>query len=64
MLNMQHKLLFTNWNITGLPLVLHHSNVIRTPATILSIIGGVLIYTTVVLFTSFFDDSEEDEFAI
>lgn len=37
------------------PLSLCRSNILTTTATGLSIVGGICIYTTIVLFTTFFD---------
>ncbi|CAK7903615.1 vacuolar protein sorting-associated protein 55 [[Candida] anglica] len=51
--------------VTGfyLPVLLHHSRILTTTATILTIIGGMLIYGTVYAFSSYFveEDSEEDD---
>ncbi|CAG8482852.1 12567_t:CDS:2 [Acaulospora morrowiae] len=48
--------------ITGLclPLVLAHSEVITVPAMILSIGGGVLVYSTIIAYTKFFANEGDD----
>ncbi|RDL35247.1 Vacuolar protein sorting 55 [Venustampulla echinocandica] len=43
----------------ALPAVLAHSEIIRIPAMIMSIIGGVLIYGTVISFGLFFQEEQE-----
>ncbi|KAH3674605.1 hypothetical protein WICMUC_003151 [Wickerhamomyces mucosus] len=43
----------------GLPLILNHSNLITSTGSTMAIIGGLLIYGTVVTFTTFFDRDEE-----
>lgn len=48
----------------GLPVVLCHSHVLTYTATVLTEIGGSLIFATVVLFTSFFDPQEEESLDI
>jgi len=44
----------------ALPALLAHSQIIEYPAMVMSIIGGLLIYGTIVSFTMFF--AEEQEF--
>ncbi|RLV91220.1 Vacuolar protein sorting-associated protein 55 [Spathaspora sp. JA1] len=44
-----------------LPIILHHSLILTRIAMILTIIGGLLIYGTVYTFSSYFDESEEDQ---
>ncbi|CAF9919415.1 MAG: hypothetical protein GOMPHAMPRED_001801 [Gomphillus americanus] len=44
----------------ALPLVFNYSGIISTQATVMSIIGGLLIYGTVVSFTMFFSQTEEE----
>ena len=39
--------------------MLAHCEVIKVPAMIMSIIGGLLIYGTIISFTMFFQDTEE-----
>lgn len=50
----------------ALPITLCRSNVLANTATVLSILGGSLIYSTIVLFTSFFDGigSSDDPFSM
>ncbi|KAI8898172.1 vacuolar protein sorting 55 [Globomyces pollinis-pini] len=43
----------------GLPLVLHHANILTQHATILSLIGGLLIYTTILGYIHFFTEREQ-----
>ncbi|KXL42715.1 hypothetical protein M433DRAFT_131241 [Acidomyces richmondensis BFW] len=43
----------------ALPIVLAHSDMIRIEAMIMSIIGGLLIYGTIISFTMFFTEQEE-----
>ncbi|KXX78448.1 Vacuolar protein sorting-associated protein 55 [Madurella mycetomatis] len=42
-----------------LPVVLAHSNLITIPAMVMSIIGGLLIYGTIISFTMFFQEEQE-----
>lgn len=44
----------------ALPILLHHSLILTKTATVLTIIGGVLIFGTVFTFTHFFDEKEEE----
>lgn len=48
--------------VTGfyLPILLHHSLILTQTAVVLTIIGGVLIFGTVVTFSQVFDAPEED----
>ncbi|KAJ5902446.1 Vacuolar protein sorting-associated protein 55, partial [Penicillium taxi] len=47
--------------LTGiaLPVVLAHSGAIEIPAMIMSIVGGLLIYITIISFSMFFQEQEE-----
>jgi hypothetical protein len=49
----------TNTIITALPIVLAHTEQIRVEAMVMSIIGGLLIYGTIISFTMFFREQEE-----
>lgn len=44
---------------TALPVVLAHCDLIRVEAMIMSIVGGLLIYGTIISFTMFFAQEEE-----
>ncbi|KAG7663358.1 uncharacterized protein J8A68_003106 [[Candida] subhashii] len=44
-----------------LPILLHHSLILNQFAMILTIIGGCLIYGTVYTFSSYFDESEDQD---
>lgn len=44
---------------TALPAVLAHSEIIRIPAMIMSITGGLLIYGTIISFGMFFQEEQE-----
>lgn len=44
----------------ALPLVLYHTRLVVLPATIMSTSGGLLIYTSIIVFTLFFQDSEDE----
>jgi hypothetical protein len=44
---------------TALPVVLKHCEMIRPEAMVMSIIGGLLIYGTIISFTMFFREEEE-----
>jgi hypothetical protein len=44
---------------TALPVVLAHSEIIRIPAMIMSIVGGLLIYGTIISFGMFFQEDQE-----
>lgn len=50
----------------ALPITLCRSNVLTSTASFLSIVGGLCIYSTIVLFTSFFDGigAQDDPFTI
>jgi hypothetical protein len=39
--------------------MLAHSGIIQIPAMVMSIIGGLLIYGTIISFTMFFQETEE-----
>ncbi|KAK8191117.1 vacuolar protein sorting 55 superfamily [Phyllosticta capitalensis] len=43
----------------ALPALLAHCALISTPAMVMSIIGGLLIYGTIISFTMFFQEDEE-----
>ncbi|KAL1840720.1 hypothetical protein VTJ49DRAFT_160 [Mycothermus thermophilus] len=43
----------------ALPIVLAHSNLISVPAMIMSVVGGLLIYGTIISFTMFFQEEQE-----
>jgi hypothetical protein len=43
----------------ALPAVLAHSEIIRIPAMIMSITGGLLIYGTIISFGMFFQEEQE-----
>lgn len=49
----------TNPIITALPVVLAHTEQIRIEAMVMSIVGGLLIYSTIISFTMFFREQEE-----
>ncbi|KAK0273269.1 Vacuolar protein sorting-associated protein 55 [Friedmanniomyces endolithicus] len=43
----------------ALPVVLAHCDLIRPEAMVMSIVGGLLIYGTIISFTMFFHQEEE-----
>ncbi|EEQ90120.1 hypothetical protein RJZ56_006785 [Blastomyces dermatitidis] len=43
----------------ALPTLLAHSGAIQIPAMVMSILGGLLIYTTIISFSMFFQEQEE-----
>lgn len=43
----------------ALPVVLAHCDLIQVPAMAMSIVGGLLIYGTIISFTMFFREQEE-----
>ncbi|AEO56396.1 hypothetical protein MYCTH_2058549 [Thermothelomyces thermophilus ATCC 42464] len=43
----------------ALPVLLAHSNLISTPAMVMSIVGGLLIYGTIISFAMFFQEEQE-----
>ncbi|KAI1981261.1 Vacuolar protein sorting-associated protein 55 [Ophidiomyces ophidiicola] len=43
----------------ALPAVLAHSGAIQVPAMVMSVLGGLLIYGTIISFTMFFQEQEE-----
>ncbi len=44
---------------SALPAVLAHSGAIQVPAMIMSVVGGLLIYGTIISFSMFFREQEE-----
>jgi hypothetical protein len=44
---------------TALPALLAHCQLIQVPAMIMSIIGGLLIYGTIISFTMFFQEEQD-----
>lgn len=44
---------------TALPALLFHCGYILSQAMVMSIVGGLLIYGTVIAFTAFFQEEEE-----
>lgn len=53
------RTLRTNIYFAALPIVLAHTEQIRVEAMVMSIIGGLLIYGTIISFTMFFREQEE-----
>lgn len=45
--------------VLALPVVLAHCDQIVIPAMVMSIVGGLLIYGTIISFTMFFREQEE-----
>jgi hypothetical protein len=45
--------------LVALPLVLAHSDLIRVEAMIMSVVGGLLIYGTIISFSMFFHEEQE-----
>jgi hypothetical protein len=43
----------------ALPVILAHSHIIAIPAMIMCIIGGLLIYGTIISFSMFFQEEQE-----
>ncbi|KAK3359007.1 vacuolar protein sorting 55 [Lasiosphaeria hispida] len=43
----------------ALPVILAHSHIIEVPAMIMSVIGGLLIYGTIISFAMFFQEEQE-----
>ncbi|KAK0739217.1 vacuolar protein sorting 55 [Apiosordaria backusii] len=43
----------------ALPVVLAHSGIITTAAAVMSVVGGLLIYGTIVSFATFFQEEQE-----
>jgi len=46
-------------NLVALPVVLSHSNLITTGAMAMSVVGGLLIYGTIVSFGMFFQEEQD-----
>jgi hypothetical protein len=44
---------------TALPIILAHSEIITVGATVMCIIGGLLIYGTIISFGMFFQEEQE-----
>jgi hypothetical protein len=53
------RLTVTDLSHTALPVVLAHSNLIHVEAMIMSIVGGLLIYGTIISFGMFFQEDQE-----
>lgn len=53
------SLLLTSHVAAALPVVLAHSGAIEVPAMVMSIVGGLLIYGTIISFSMFFQEQEE-----
>ena len=47
-------------NVSALPALLYHSATIQAGAAVMSVVGGLLIYGTIISFTLFFQ--EENDF--
>lgn len=45
--------------LIALPIVLAHSDLIQVEAMIMSIVGGLLIYGTIISFSMFFHEEQE-----
>jgi hypothetical protein len=45
--------------VVALPVILAHSNIISVPAMVMSVIGGLLIYGTIISFAMFFQEEQE-----
>jgi hypothetical protein len=45
--------------ITALPAILAHSQIIAIPAMVMCIIGGLLIYGTIISFGMFFQEEQD-----
>ncbi|KAK3945037.1 vacuolar protein sorting 55 [Diplogelasinospora grovesii] len=43
----------------ALPVILAHAQIIQVPAMIMSVVGGLLIYGTIISFTMFFQEEQE-----
>ncbi|RMY66757.1 hypothetical protein D0864_11758 [Hortaea werneckii] len=48
-----------HWNCKALPVVLAHCDQIRVESMVMSIVGGLLIYGTIISFGMFFAEQEE-----
>jgi hypothetical protein len=44
---------------TALPSLLAHCHLIRIPAMLMSVVGGLLIYGTIISFTMFFQEEQD-----
>jgi hypothetical protein len=45
--------------LAALPILLAHCALITTPAMAMSIVGGLLIYGTIISFTEFFKEEQD-----
>lgn len=45
--------------IAALPVILAHSHIIAIPAMVMCVIGGLLIYGTIISFGMFFQEEQE-----
>lgn len=58
----RYLILFQHWTDSlhpALPALLAHSELILVPAMAMSIIGGLLIYGTIISFTMFFQEEQD-----
>lgn len=51
--------ILTRCNLIALPALLAHCALINYPAMVMSIIGGLLIYGTIISFTMFFQEEQD-----
>jgi len=56
--NLENQVL-TSITFPALPALLAHSGLIAVPAMAMSIIGGLLIYGTIISFTMFFQEEQD-----
>jgi hypothetical protein len=56
---LRDRKLDANSLIAALPVILAHSHIIAIPAMIMCIIGGLLIYGTIISFSMFFQEEQE-----
>lgn len=52
-------IVLTSNSFTALPALLAHCGLIQAPAMVMSIIGGLLIYGTIISFTMFFQEEQD-----
>ena len=58
-MNLQYGLYLANDVLAALPVLFKHSDLITMQATAMSVIGGLLIYATIIAFTMFFQEEQE-----
>lgn len=49
-----------NTNVAALPVVFYHVKLVTFPATMMSMVGGLVVYCTIIVFSLFFNETEDE----